>query len=452
MRSRRRSTEANASVREGVELIHRQLLDVLRRRGVEPFDVVGQIFDPEWHEAVANEPAERPAGRRDHRGSPARLSARSAAAARRRWSRWPRREPPGLLRSPRRRAARGRAGNQERLPQAGAEVPPRSQPRRQGGRRTLQGSGRGLRRPRRRGEARALRPVRPRRRDRAPAVRDRASTPTSSRTSPTSSATSSGSAAARRAGPSARRRPSLRPRDLVRGVVRGHREHDPDSARRDVRDVQGHARAPGLVSRNVPAVPRHRPAALPAGLPRRRAAVRPVRRDRADRAQSLPHLPRNRTHGHGSARDGQDSGRDRRRPAPPPARRRRARRDSVVRPAISTSSSTSVRIRCSAARRTTSSSKCPCPIPRWRMGGSFKVDGPAGPLDVDVSAGTPSGSVISFRGKGMPSVTGRGRGAFHVRVVVDVPRKLSKDQKKLVDGARPDHAGRDDRGHAARCR
>ncbi len=48
---------ANASVREGIELIHRQLLDVVRRRGVEPFDVVGQIFDPEWHEAVANEPA-----------------------------------------------------------------------------------------------------------------------------------------------------------------------------------------------------------------------------------------------------------------------------------------------------------------------------------------------------------------------------------------------------------
>ena len=54
---------ANASVREGIELIHRQLLDVVRRRGVEPFDVIGQIFDPEWHEAVANEPANgRPDG------------------------------------------------------------------------------------------------------------------------------------------------------------------------------------------------------------------------------------------------------------------------------------------------------------------------------------------------------------------------------------------------------
>ena len=48
--------------RRGVELIHRQLLDTLRRRGVEPLEVVGQPFDPTWHEAVATDPAD---GRRD---------------------------------------------------------------------------------------------------------------------------------------------------------------------------------------------------------------------------------------------------------------------------------------------------------------------------------------------------------------------------------------------------
>jgi molecular chaperone DnaJ len=75
----------------------------------------------------------------------------------------------------------------------------------------------------------------------------------------------------------------------------------------------------------------------------------------------------------------------------------------------------------------------PVPYPTLALGGSFKIEGPAGPLTVDVSAGTPSGSIVSFRGKGMPSVTGRGRGAFHVRVTVDVPRKLAKDQKKLIE-------------------
>jgi molecular chaperone DnaJ len=73
------------------------------------------------------------------------------------------------------------------------------------------------------------------------------------------------------------------------------------------------------------------------------------------------------------------------------------------------------------------------PFPTLAMGGSFVVDGPSGPLTVDVSAGTASGAVISFRGKGMPSVTGRGRGGFHVRVVADVPKKLTKEQKKLIE-------------------
>ena len=73
------------------------------------------------------------------------------------------------------------------------------------------------------------------------------------------------------------------------------------------------------------------------------------------------------------------------------------------------------------------------PFPVMAMGGAFKVDTPSGALDVDVSAGTSSGTILTFRGKGMPNVSGRGRGSFHVRVIVDVPRKLTKEQKKLVE-------------------
>jgi molecular chaperone DnaJ len=73
------------------------------------------------------------------------------------------------------------------------------------------------------------------------------------------------------------------------------------------------------------------------------------------------------------------------------------------------------------------------PFPVMALGGTFKVDGPEGALDVHVSAGTASGTLLTFKSKGMPNVSGRGRGAFHVRLVVDVPRKLSKEQKKLVD-------------------
>ena len=73
------------------------------------------------------------------------------------------------------------------------------------------------------------------------------------------------------------------------------------------------------------------------------------------------------------------------------------------------------------------------PFPTMALGGTFKVDGPAGSIDVNVSAGSANGTLVSFRGKGMPNVSGRGAGALHVRLVVDVPKKISKDQKKLIE-------------------
>lgn len=39
--------------RAGVELIHRQLGDLLRKRGVTPLEALGQDFDPHLHQAVA---------------------------------------------------------------------------------------------------------------------------------------------------------------------------------------------------------------------------------------------------------------------------------------------------------------------------------------------------------------------------------------------------------------
>ena len=47
---------------KGVELTHRQLIEQLRRRGIESVDSVGQMFNPEVHEAVGSVPA---AGRPD---------------------------------------------------------------------------------------------------------------------------------------------------------------------------------------------------------------------------------------------------------------------------------------------------------------------------------------------------------------------------------------------------
>lgn len=41
--------------RKGVELIHRQVLDLLRKRGVKSIEAVGKPFDPHFHQAVAYE-------------------------------------------------------------------------------------------------------------------------------------------------------------------------------------------------------------------------------------------------------------------------------------------------------------------------------------------------------------------------------------------------------------
>ncbi len=44
--------------RQGVELIHRQLGELLRKRGVRPIEAIGADFDPHYHQAVTYEPAE----------------------------------------------------------------------------------------------------------------------------------------------------------------------------------------------------------------------------------------------------------------------------------------------------------------------------------------------------------------------------------------------------------
>ena len=48
------STEPDP-LRKGVELIHKQMLDFLRKRGVTPIDALGADFDPNFHQAVIHE-------------------------------------------------------------------------------------------------------------------------------------------------------------------------------------------------------------------------------------------------------------------------------------------------------------------------------------------------------------------------------------------------------------
>jgi molecular chaperone GrpE len=55
-------SDGGDAVRRGVELIHKQLIEILRKRGVTPIDALGADFDPHFHMAVSHEPAD---GRRE---------------------------------------------------------------------------------------------------------------------------------------------------------------------------------------------------------------------------------------------------------------------------------------------------------------------------------------------------------------------------------------------------
>jgi len=54
--------EANSDdakqIQAGVDMIHRQLLDVLNGENVEAIEAVGQPFDPNYHQAVMQEPSD----------------------------------------------------------------------------------------------------------------------------------------------------------------------------------------------------------------------------------------------------------------------------------------------------------------------------------------------------------------------------------------------------------
>lgn len=50
-------TDSGNAYRRGVELIHQQLGEILRKRGVRAIESLGADFDPHYHQAVSHEPA-----------------------------------------------------------------------------------------------------------------------------------------------------------------------------------------------------------------------------------------------------------------------------------------------------------------------------------------------------------------------------------------------------------
>ncbi len=67
------------------------------------------------------------------------------------------------------------------------------------------------------------------------------------------------------------------------------------------------------------------------------------------------------------------------------------------------------------------------------LGGSTKVPTLTGEIDLDIDAGTQPGTLRVLRGRGIPNVQGRGKGDLVVRFTIAVPRKISDDQRKLIE-------------------
>jgi molecular chaperone DnaJ len=72
-------------------------------------------------------------------------------------------------------------------------------------------------------------------------------------------------------------------------------------------------------------------------------------------------------------------------------------------------------------------------FPTLALGGDVRVPTLDGEDELRIPEGTEAGTVFRLRGKGMPSVNGRGRGDLHVMVQPRTPRKLTKDQRAALD-------------------
>lgn len=67
------------------------------------------------------------------------------------------------------------------------------------------------------------------------------------------------------------------------------------------------------------------------------------------------------------------------------------------------------------------------------LGGEIEVSTIRSSVNMRIPPGTPTDKVFRLKGKGMPSLHGGGQGDEYVRVIVQVPTKLTSQEKKLLE-------------------
>jgi len=71
-------------------------------------------------------------------------------------------------------------------------------------------------------------------------------------------------------------------------------------------------------------------------------------------------------------------------------------------------------------------------LPQAALGCNAEVPCIGGTANIKIQAGTQSGDIIRVKGKGLPDINGYGKGELIVNVNVWTPKKLTKDEEKLM--------------------
>ena len=85
-------------------------------------------------------------------------------------------------------------------------------------------------------------------------------------------------------------------------------------------------------------------------------------------------------------------------------------------------------------RREGTSVLCDAPITFAQavLGAELEIPTIDGKVKYDLPEGTQSGTTFRLKGKGLPAINGRGRGAQYVTVYIETPRNLNREQKEAL--------------------